>query len=427
MANRFNKLFQFLKPTNEQTVQPIQIAENGGLDLDASLDLAARQPRNLIQHLTGRNLEIDTSEVNPETNEITTEKITKFQPGFFTDLASGARENFEQEYSPRNLEDKIGLQGQNKGLAYRIGEGLGTTGKGLNRGANLLGKGLRKVGQFADTPLGRGVITAGIVGLTGGGALPMLAYGGTAGLTNQQNRMKDQMYRNELSKMGFDTTGINGYIGDDTFNKIFQSKQLQDNAEYRNALLAIQKLNQEADNRLAEDKFNYQRQQDARDYYLNSQRVAQGWANVEANREKANQNKNAGSIANLQAVNQQLQRFEDSFKNMPNKLESNTLGRLRNFTGLQTQTEANFNSQRQLLFNKIARDLGGEKGVLSDQDIKRIEGALPSYTDSYVQKQAKMQAIYDLLNDRLSVEGGSLGQTTQGGTTQVGKYKVRVK
>jgi hypothetical protein len=93
---------------------------------------------------------------------------------------------------------------------------------------------------------------------------------------------------------------------------------------------------------------------------------------------------------------------------MPNKLESNTLGRLRNATGFQTETEANFNSQRTLLFNKIARDLGGEKGVLSDQDINRIEKSLPNYTDSYAQKQAKMAAIYDLLQDRLSVEGASL-------------------
>ena len=166
-----------------------------------------------------------------------------------------------------------------------------------------------------------------------------------------------------------------------------------------------------------------QARQDERDYYLDSQRVAEGWAKIKADDEK----KGTNNVANLQAVSQQLKRFEDSFKGMPNKLESNTLGRFRNFTGLQTKTEANFNSQRQLLFNKIARDLGGEKGVLSDQDIKRIEGALPSYTDSYAQKQAKMQAIYDLLNDRLSVEGGSLGQTTQSGTIQVGKYKVRVK
>ena len=53
------------------------------------------------------------------------------------------------------------------------------------------------------------------------------------------------MYRNELEKMGFDTTGITGYVGDDTFNKIYQSKQLQDNAEYRNALLKGQRKDQE--------------------------------------------------------------------------------------------------------------------------------------------------------------------------------------
>jgi hypothetical protein len=93
---------------------------------------------------------------------------------------------------------------------------------------------------------------------------------------------------------------------------------------------------------------------------------------------------------------------------MPNKLESNTLGRFRNATGLQTKEEVNFNSQRTLLFNKIARDLGGEKGVLSDQDIKRIEKALPDYTDSYEQKQAKMSAVYALLEDRLAVEGASM-------------------
>ena len=93
---------------------------------------------------------------------------------------------------------------------------------------------------------------------------------------------------------------------------------------------------------------------------------------------------------------------------MPGKLESNTLGRVRAATGFQTKEEANFNSQRTLLFNKIARDLGGEKGVLSDQDIKRIEASLPSYTDSYEQKQAKMAAIYDLLNDRLAVEGAQM-------------------
>jgi Zn-dependent oligopeptidase len=179
---------------------------------------------------------------------------------------------------------------------------------------------------------------------------------------------------------------------------------MQDNAEYRNLLLQTQMQNNAALLALKQQEAQRQARRDVSDDYFKNKQLGIQEKNLELQAEKL-KGKGNNSLQNLQAVSNQLQRFEDSFKNMPGKLESNTLGRLRNATGLQTKEEANFNSQRTLLFNKIARDLGGEKGVLSDQDIKRIEKSLPDYTDSMVQKQAKMQAIYDLLNDRLSVEG----------------------
>jgi hypothetical protein len=318
--------------------------------------------------------------------------------GLLPDIAAGYRENRTTPISLDNFGKNTLEDGRRKGFAYKLGEGLGS------------------FARFADSPLGRGLLMAGIVGGAGGSGLQALAYGGGAGLLNQQSRMKDKMYRNELEKMGFDTTGINGYVGDDTFNKIFQSKQLQDNAEYRNALLKGQRLEQDALIAQKQAELQHKKVSEAADRALKSRELDI--------KEKQIGNKNT-NIGNLQAVNSQLKRFEESFKNMPNKFESNTLGRLRAATGFQTENEANFNSQRQLLFNKIARDLGGEKGVLSDQDIKRIEGALPSYTDSMVQKQAKMQAIYDLLNDRLAVEGGSLDntQTTTNADAIVNKLK----
>ena len=305
--------------------------------------------------------------------------------GLLNDIRSGAKENFATGFAAPNWEQNITPDGRKKGLGYRFGEGLGS------------------FARFAESPLGRGLLMAGIVGASGGSGLEALGYGTGAGLLNQQSRMKDKMYRNELEKMGFDTTGIAGYVGDDTFNKIYQSKQLQDNAEYRNALLKGQRLEQDALLAQKQAELQHKKLSEAADRALKSRELDI--------KEKQIGNKDT-NIGNLQAVNSQLKRFEETFKNMPNKLESNTLGRLRAATGFQTENEANFNSQRQLLFNKIARDLGGEKGVLSDQDIKRIEGALPSYTDSTAQKQAKMQAIYDLLNDRLAVEGGSLNETT---------------
>lgn len=296
----------------------------------------------------------------------------------------GFQENRTTPFAVENLEPN------NKGWNFKFGEAAGTAARGIGKLGEGVGTGLKAVGRGLDTPWGRAALVGGIVGLTGGNPLQMLTYGTTTGMMNQANRTKDQMYRRELAKYGVDTSGIGGYIGDDTFNKYLQSKQLQDNAEWRRANLEAQ-----------------QAQQRALESYRNQQ--------IAIDRERLNQlgkKEQNGNLNNLNAVSAQLQRFEDTFKNMPNKLESNTFGRLRAATGFQTKNEANFNSQRQLLFNKIARDLGGEKGVLSDQDIKRIEGALPSYTDSYEQKQAKMAAIYDLLNDRLSVEGGKLKDAT---------------
>jgi hypothetical protein len=178
--------------------------------------------------------------------------------------------------------------------------------------------------------------------------------------------------------------------------------QLRDNAEYRNALLNSQLYNQEYQRQQKQAELDYKRNRDAKEDYYEEQKLAQGWAKI-----KQDKKQNADNTKNLQAIQAQLQRFEQTFDSMPNKFESNTLGRLRNATGFQTKQEANFNTQRTLLFNKIARDLGGEKGVLSDQDIKRVEEGMPRYTDSKEQKIAKMQAIWQLLYDRMGVETGN--------------------
>jgi hypothetical protein len=396
----------------------------------------------------------------------------------------------ENKNTPLSVLDNWGTP---RPLNYRFGEIAGTTARGLGKIGEGVKKGLQVAGEIADSPLGRAGIVAGIVGLTGGSPLQALTYGANTGMINQANRTKDRIYRNDLinsrklslvnnpnwSKLndkeqneimamvnatqGFknmnkeqqaayinnmvadyiknrqqqqlsdienEINSVRGYLTDDVYKNMISAQQLRDNAAYRNAYLDAQLQNQNMMNQYRQDQLDRQAKQDAISNYYKSQDLAQGWAKLDMDREK---NKNKGNSNNLNAITNQLNRFEASFQNMPNKIESNTLGRLRNVTGFQTKEEANFNSQRQLLFNKIARDLGGEKGVLSDQDIKRIEGALPSYTDSYEQKQAKMSAIYDLLNDRLSVEGVNLQPNTtttpqlKQKSITVGKYKVRVK
>lgn len=332
--------------------------------------------------------------------------------GLIPDLISGFRENYTQGFDVNNLAP------QNKGLAARIGEGLGT------------------LARFYDKPIGRFAAAAGLSALTGN--VNPMNEGITAYVGRQGNLTRDKAYRQNLVQMGLTEDKINaipGIMSDDVYKNLVAALNAQEMRKYREAYLTNQQEQNKIMNQFRQDQLKYQRMQDAYDRAQKNREF-----NYRASQDAINNNlklkelalkgqKNtSGNINNLNAVNAQLQRFEDSFANMPSKIESNTLGRLRAATGFQTKQEANFNSQRQLLFNKIARDLGGEKGVLSDQDIKRIEGALPSYTDSLEQKNAKMSAIYDLLNDRLAVEGGSLQQPQQKNKAiQVGKYKVRVK
>lgn len=145
------------------------------------------------------------------------------------------------------------------------------------------------------------------------------------------------------------------------------------------------------------------------------------------------QQKNAEMLTSLDSIASQLDRFTDTFSTANNPYRYRVVGGLSGKLNTLTEDETNFNAQRTLLFNKIARELGGEKGVLSDQDIKRIEQALPTLSDTYKQKRAKMKSVYDLLNDRRTQFGGDIyempeaskSSTTQ--PTKVGGYTVRVK
>ena len=411
-------LVDFIKNLANKEVQDypiislVQANEQGGLETDplkmAQAELTLKQagtPLTVKDRLLGRQMTQDYQTVNPDTNATEMTTLANYKPGFFNDLASGYKENATQSFDVNNLAP------ERKGLATRIGEGLGT------------------LARFYDKPIGRMAVATGLSMLTDE-ANP-LGEGVKAYVGRQTNMTKDKAYRQNLQQMGYtqeEIDSIPGIVNDQVYTNLIRAQQLRDNAEYRNMLLEnnaqaraaaleFQRMKDVYDRAQKNREFNYRAQQDAIDNEFKRQELA-----------NKQQKGASGNINNLNAVNAQLQRFEDSFADMPGKIESNTLGRVRAATGFQTKQEANFNSQRQLLFNKIARDLGGEKGVLSDQDIKRIEGALPSYTDSLEQKNAKMEAIYDLLNDRLAVEGGSLQQPQQTSeTTQIGNYKVRVK
>ena len=282
-SNVLNKI----RYANAPQIQPLQVAENGGIDAQRTLELALAQPKNLRERLGGRTVSIDTQAVNPETNEVEVNRISKYQPGLLDDIRAGARENFVTGFAAPNWEQTRTPDGRNKGMGYRFGEGVGSLAK------------------FAETPLGRGLIMAGIVGAAGGSGLEALGYGAGAGLANQQNRMKDKLYRDNLIRQRQDAlkadknfqlldaeeqqamldaiakeiNSIRGYLGDTPYKNMVNAQIAQDNADYKRLYLDTQKKNQEAAEQMAKERFDYQQKKDARE-------LALGYEKLKADREK---------------------------------------------------------------------------------------------------------------------------------------------
>ena len=335
--------------------------------------------------------------------------------GIIPDMLSGYKDNYATGFAAPNWQDNTLPDGRNKGFAYRLGEGLGT------------------VGRIVDSPLGRGLLAAGLNSALGYDN--SLQEGLTAAVGRQNAQTADKIYRQQLADQGIDTSNIGGNLTSDIYKQILYGQQLRDNAEYRNLMLKSMDENRKETVALRKAEAEYRKQkdkEDREDKALNRAitkrgqdlNYSLGLQRINANNKQVKEDKKAQENINaLNSIKGQLDRFSNTFSDANNPYRYRIAGGASNALNTLTKTEANFNAQRTLLFNKIARELGGEKGVLSDQDIKRIEQALPTLSDTKAQKQAKMEAIYNLLDDRMK-QYGYVSNNRQGVTSSGIEYEV---
>ena len=344
VKNRVLNVWDFMKPDGfEETpyIEPLQVNEDGNIDDLESKRLAVKQahlakPRTLAQHLfTGRTQETDMQNINPETNEVTLETVRTYQPSFFDNLTSGAKENFATGFASPNLTDNTGEFGK-KSASYRLGEGIGT------------------LGRFLESPLGRGLLVGGIVGASGGSGLEALGYGAGTTMGNQGNRMRDRAYRDDLIRSGkqavmnspeFKATndpmarqamlddvenrvnGYRGYITDDVYRNMIDSQIAQENAGYRRMYYDNQARQDELLTNLKNEQFEYQKKQDAI-------KNAQEWTKLENDKNQKN-NINFNQISSLRKEFTSLPAIKNAneikrqFDNVTNTYNAYKSGRLR--------------------------------------------------------------------------------------------------
>lgn len=331
------------------------------------------------------------------------------QGGLLNDLVSGFRENYTQGFDVNNLAS------QNKGLATKIGEGLGT------------------LARFYDKPIGRFAAAAGLSALTGG--VNPMNEGITAYVGRQGNLTRDKAYRQNLVKMGFEKDVINsipGIMTDSIYENLIKAKQLQEQQKYREMYLDNQKQQNELMNQYRRDQLKAQeleraaqredraatRALTARGQNLNYD-IAMRKLIAEANKETAAERKEKAKLKQAQNTINMISKAKEIVQNNPS-----AFGYIQGALGADVSNRLfKGGTQARSTINSVAAEyrkyLTGAQ--MSDRERLDYEKFLPSPKDNAKIINDKLNAMLDVISAREGIE------TTSGGVTNVGNYKVRVK
>lgn len=130
--------------------------------------------------------------------------------------------------------------------------------------------------------------------------------------------------------------------------------------------------------------------------------------------------KNAEKAKGMQAIEGDLNSVLKLYNEIPGGLkgpiEGRTLGTLAKLTGFNASLNT-YEDARGLVLANISREFGGEKGVLTDRDIKRIEDAFPKREDTNEIATKKIEFIRDFVKRKIDVKSPNAplsGQTKSG-------------
>lgn len=117
--------------------------------------------------------------------------------------------------------------------------------------------------------------------------------------------------------------------------------------------------------------------------------------------------KNAEKVKGMEAIEGDLNSLLSLYKEIPENLkgpiQGRTLGVGAKIFGTNTALNT-YEDARGLVLANISREFGGEKGVLTDRDIKRIEDAFPNKTDTADIAAKKIEFIRDFVGRKIEVK-----------------------
>jgi vacuolar-type H+-ATPase subunit H len=187
---------------------------------------------------------------------------------------------------------------------------------------------------------------------------------------------------------------------------MIQAQQLRDNAQYRNMLLQSNMRNQEEMMKWRIAEAQRQARQDERDYNLDAQRVAQGWANVENNKNKANSGRvmPASSATGLSGTQQGINQMSTLMEQIPKFAKlglAGPVGSLRRFNPYDADAQA---FQQYVNTYKQVIGKGLEGGVLRKEDEAKYEKIIPRMGDTEEVLMRKAQQLQQMLIEKYNTD-----------------------
>lgn len=398
MARNF--INQLLNRNQGPVLPVLQMDENGQFDPASVARVEMEQtPLTLRDRLLGRELTKDIIQTDPKSGETNMATISSVRSGLLPDLAKGYNENYNQGLNFNNF-------GQKKGWAERIGEGLGS------------------VGRVIDSPLGRGLLAAGLNSALGYDN--SLQEGLTAAVGRQNAQTADRIYRQQLAAQGIDTSNIGGNINSDIYRQILYGQQLQDNAAYRQLYLDNQQRQNEIMNQIRQDQLDRQKKQDeiqnqiafgklgieGQRLNLEGQRVAAYMKSLENKANKTSEDKailrqlsdNSSTLADIEAGLQLIEENPQAYTWFKGKVGADIANRL-DPKGVPTRTQID---NITAVYRKW---LTGAQ--MSDAERKAYERFLPAPTDNAQIVKSKLQGMKNSIErkNQILMQGAKINNT----------------
>ena len=293
-------------------------------------------------------------EFNPIAQTGTLNAAVQTSPTNWDRFAMGYRDNYDNGFAPKNLQAD-----PNKNWATRLGEGLGT------------------IGRFIDSPLGRGLMAAGLNKALGYDN--SLQEGLTAAVGRQNAVTADKLYRNQLKQYGYtddDLAQIRGNITSDVYRNLATNMYRTRNLD-QNTYLKMKKY---YDTQLQSGILSpeqYQANVEAlNNQYMNSQIQTMQAGNVGI----SNQTRNAN-------MNEQLLPYKQYALQMSPQIALGNLGVAQGNLGLR-MAEFNYKQQMDALENSGLKLSDATKKAVSEnaQTIADIDAgieAIKNNPDAY--------------------------------------------